>query len=134
MWEIKDAVIITNNDWVREKYKTMFKIIFVESYEDVLIKTRDMVRDRHDMLTHPQASSREANRTPYRSVIVCPDDGDSNESDILLIEKCLAAFYQWQELSPAPERYTDRVMRDFKVFDLSMMDSVIPKLFPVGTG
>lgn len=132
LWDRDKAVIITNNDWVCEKYKVMIEIIYVETYEEVLIKTRDMVHDRHHLLTHPQASSLKPNQTPYRSVIVYPndeDDMDDNMSDILLIEKCLEVFYQWQKIAPTPREYTDRVKRDFKVIDASMIDSVIPRIF-----
>lgn len=134
MLRARKAVIITNNDWVSEKYKGMMNIIFLNSYEEVLAKARDMVYDRHHLLTHPQASSLKANQTPYRSVIVYPSDGDDNTSDILLIEKCLETFYQWQKLAPTPGNYTEGVMRDFKVIDASMMDSVIPRIFHMGTG
>lgn len=132
MWDIDKAVIITNNDWVYEKYKVMAEVICVGTYEEVLIKTKDMVHNRHHLLTHPQASSLKPNQTPYRSVIVYPndeEDTDDNMNDILLIEKCLEVFYQWQEIAPAPGKYTDRVIRDFKVIDASTVDSVMPRIF-----
>ena len=72
MWEIEKAILITNNERVYEKYKDTLTVIFEESYEQVLIRTRDMVYDRHILLTHPQASSLKPNQTPYRSVIVYP--------------------------------------------------------------
>ncbi len=134
MWRIKRAVIITNNDWVSEKYKGMMNIIFLNSYEEVLVKAKDMAYDGHHLLTHPQASSLKPNQTPYRSVIVYPSDGDDNTSDILLIEKNLEIFYQWQKIAPTPGNYTDGVVRGFKVFDASMMDSIIPRIFHMGTG
>ena len=129
MWRIGKAVIITNNDWVGGKYKDMMKIVYVESYEEVLLKAKDMVYNRHVLLTHPQASSQKANKTPYRSVIVYPDDGDDNRGDILLIEKCLETFYHSQKAVPMPEKNTERVQRDFKVIDASMMYSIIPRIF-----
>ena len=132
MWNIGKAVIVTNNDWVFEKYKTITHVICLGTYEEVLIKTRDLVHNRHHLLTHPQASSLKPNQTPYRSVMVYPnaaDDTDDNLNDIILIEKCLEVFYQWQEIAPAPGKYTDNVMRDFKVIDASMIDSVIPRIF-----
>ena len=53
MWNPDKAIIITNNDRVYEKYKKEMQVILLDSYEDVLIKTRDMVYNRHIMLTHP---------------------------------------------------------------------------------
>ena len=72
MWELEKAILVTNNDRVYEKYKDQMKVILLDGYEDVLIKVRDLVYDKHVLLTHPQASSLKPNQTPYRSVVVYP--------------------------------------------------------------
>ena len=128
MWEIEKAVLLTNNSRVYEKYKDSMKTVYVDSYEEVLIKTRDMVYDRHILLTHPQASSLKPNQTPYRSIIVYPKGEEDNMKDILLIEKCLETYCQWQKTAPRPRKYSDRVLYDFMSIDLSIMDIVIPKI------
>ncbi len=46
-----------DNDRVYEKYKDQMKVILLDGYEDVLIKVRDLVYDKHVLLTHPQAST-----------------------------------------------------------------------------
>lgn len=134
MWSAGKAVIITNNDWVSEKYKGIMNVIYLDSYEEVLVKAKDMVDSGHHLATHPQALTLKPNQTPYRSVILYPSDGDDNTGDILLIKKSLETFYQGQKSAPASEAYTDRKIRDFKVLDASMMDSVIPRIFHIGTG
>lgn len=128
MWEIEKATLITNNDRVYEKYKDELKVILLDTYEEVLIKVRDMVYDKHILLTHPQASSLKPNQTPYRSVAVYPRGKDDNMKDILLIEKCLQVYYEWQEIAPSPEKYEARVANDFKTIDLSVVDNIIPRL------
>lgn len=128
MWDIEKAILITNNDRVYEKYKEVLTVVLVDSYEEVLIKARDMVYDRHILLTHPQASSLKPNQTPYRSVVVYPKGEEDNTNDILLIEKCLETYYQWQEIAPTPRRYEDRVAYDFKTIDLSVIDNIIPRI------
>ena len=128
MWEIEKATLITNNDRVYEKYKDELKVILLDTYEEVLIKVRDMVYDKHILLTHPQASSLKPNQTPYRSVAVYPRGKDDNMKDILLIEKCLQVYYEWQESAPSPEKYEARVANDFKTIDLSVVDNIIPRL------
>ena len=70
MWEIEKAVLITNNPRVYEKYRDNLRVLSEDSYEQVLIRTRDMVYDRHVLLTHPQASSLKPNQTPYRFFIL----------------------------------------------------------------
>ena len=128
MWNLEKAILITNNDRVHEKYKNELTVILMDTYEDVLIKTRDMVYDRHTLLTHPQASSLKPNQTPYRSVVVYPKGEEDNMKDILLIEKCLETYYQWQEIAPTPLFYQEKVANDFKTIDLSVIDNIIPRL------
>jgi len=87
MWELEKAILVTNNDRVYEKYKDQMKVILLDGYEDVLIKVRDLVYDKHVLLTHPQASSLKPNQTPYRSVVVYPKGEEDNIKDIMLIDK-----------------------------------------------
>ncbi len=128
MWNLEKAILITNNDKVYLKYKDKLQCIFTEKYEEVLIKVRDMVYDRHILLTHPQASSLKPNQTPYRSVVLYPQGDEDNMKDILLIEKCLETFKQWQNISLTPENYSDKIAEDFKVIDLSIIDNIIPRI------
>ncbi len=128
MLEIEKAILVTNNERVYEKYKDTLKVLFEESYEQVLIKTRDLVYDRHILLTHPQASSLKPNQTPYRSVVVYPKGTDDNTDDILLIEKCLETYRRWQEIAPTPGKYDDKVAYDFQTIDLSVIDNIIPRI------
>ena len=128
MWDIDKAILITNNDRVYEKYKDEIKIILLNTYEEVLIKVRDMVYDRHLLLTHPQASSLKPNQTPFRSVVVYPKGKEDNMKDIMLIEKCVQVYYEWQEIAPSPVKYADKVANDFKTIDLSVVENIIPRL------
>jgi hypothetical protein len=128
MWDIEKAILITNNDRVYEKYKDTIKIILLNTYEEVLIKVRDMVYDRHLLLTHPQASSLKPNQTPYRSVVVYPKGNEDNMKDIMLIEKCVQVYYEWQEIAASPAKYADKVANDFKTIDLSVVENIIPRL------
>lgn len=128
MWNPDKAIIITNNDRVYEKYKKEMRVILLDSYEDVLIKTRDMVYNRHILLTHPQASSLKPNQTPYRSVVVYPKGEGDNMKDIMLIEKCIETYRQWQEIAPTPKNYAEKVANDFKTIDLSVIENIIPRI------
>ena len=128
MWNPDKAIIIKNNDRVYEKYKKEMQVILLDSYEDVLIKTRDMVYNRHILLTHPQASSLKPNQTPYRSVVVYPKGEEDNMKDIMLIEKCIETYRQWQEIAPTPKNYAEKVANDFKTIDLSVIDNIIPRI------
>ena len=128
MWELEKATLITNNDRVYEKYKNDLEVILLKTYEEVLLKTRDPVYDRHVLLTHPQASSLKPNQTPYRSVVVYPKGEEDNMKDIMLIEKCIETFRQWQDIAKTPNSYEDKVANDFKTIDLSVIDNIIPRI------
>nr|WP_317282035.1 GrdX family protein [uncultured Sellimonas sp.] len=128
MWDIEKAILVTNNDRVFEKYKDQIKVYLVESYREVLLKVRDLVYDRHVLLTHPQASSLKPNQTPYRSVAVYPKGTEDNTKDIMLIEKCIETFEQWQKIAATPQNYEKKVAEDFKTIDLSMIDNIIPRI------
>lgn len=128
MWDLKKAAIVTNNPRVYEKYKEETEVLLLDSYEAVLLKVRDLVYDRHVLLTHPQASSLKPNQTPYRSVVVYPKGEEDNMKDILLIEKCIETYRQWQEIAPTPESYAQNVAYDFQTIDLSVIENIIPRI------
>lgn len=128
MWKREEAILVTNNDRVYEKYKNITNVILMDSYEAVLIKVRDLVYDRHLLLTHPQASSLKPNQTLYRSIAVYPKGKEDNMKDIMLIEKCLEVYYQWQEIAPSPKCYAPKVDNDFKTIDLSVVDEFMPRI------
>lgn len=128
MWELEKAILITNNDRVYEKYSDAMTVILLDTYEEVLLKVRDKVYDRHVLLTHPQASSLKPNQTPYRSIVVYPKGKEDNTNDIMMIEKCIEVFRQWQEIAKTPVSYDRKVAEDFKIIDLSVIDNVIPKI------
>lgn len=130
MLELEKAIIVTNNDRVYTKYKDATTVILLDTYKDVLYKVRDLVYDRHILLTHPQASSLKPNQTPYRSVIVYPKGNDEQDymDSILLIEHCIETWRQWQEISKTPTNYHPKVANDFKTIDLSVIDNVIPRI------
>lgn len=61
MWDTNKMILVTNNNRVFEKYKDQVKVILKDSYEKVLIKSRDLVYTGHSLLTHPQATSLKPN-------------------------------------------------------------------------
>ena len=128
MWKLEETILVTNNDRVYEKYKDITNVILVDTYEDVLIKVRDLVYDRHTLLTHPQASSLKPNQTPYRSVVVYPKGEEDNIKDIMLIDKCIQVYQEWQDIAPSPKSYQEKVANDFKTIDLSVIDNIIPRI------
>ena len=61
-------LIVSNNPLVRLDFENM---IFVEgSYEDVLIKVRDLVYEGVELISHPLTASMRMLYSPYRSIIL----------------------------------------------------------------
>lgn len=128
MWNMEKVTLVTNNDRVYNKYKDDMEVILLDTYKEVLIKVRDLVYDRHILLTHPQASSLKPNQTPFRSVMVYPKGDEDNMKDIMLIEKCIETYEQWQKIAATPENYQKSVAEDFKTIDLSVIENIVPRL------
>ena len=53
---------------------------------------------------------------------------EDNMKDIMLIEKCLEVYYQWQQIAPSPKSYAPKVDNDFKTIDLSVVDGFMPRI------
>lgn len=128
MWNLEKVILVTNNDRVYEKYKEQMEVQLLDSYREVLFKVRDLVYDRHLLLTHPQASSLKPNQTPFRSIMVYPKGQEDNTNDILLIEKCIETYQQWQDIAATPNDYQKSVAEDFKTIDLSVIENIVPRL------
>lgn len=67
-------IVVTNNPLVEKQIKNL---CFLEgSYEDVLIKVRDLVYEGVELVSHPLGASMRMLFSPYRSIVV----GRKNES------------------------------------------------------
>lgn len=128
MLDIEKVIIITNNDRVQEAYCNKLGIVMMPDYRSVLVRARDMIHSGYRLLTHPQASSLKPNQTPYRSVLVYPGDGNDNTGEVILIEKSIAVYDEWQQIAHSPAKYSEKVDNDFKTIDLSIIDNVISRI------
>ena len=48
--------------------------------------------------------------------------------DIMLIDKCIQVYQEWQDIAPSPKSYQEKVANDFKTIDLSVIDNIIPRI------
>lgn len=128
MFDLGKCILVTNNDRAEEKWEGQAgQVILVETYEEVLIKARDLIHTGHKLLTHPQASSLKPNQTPYRTVLLYSEGDKNNAEDIRLIEEAIAAYQKWTAIHKPP-KYDEKIAYDYKTIDLSMIENVIPKL------
>jgi hypothetical protein len=86
----QDFVIVTNNPQVVED---LGKVELVDgSFEDVLIKVRDLVYQGHQLISHPIGASMRMLFSPYRSVIVGRERSEAKEVFALTIESSIDTF------------------------------------------
>ncbi|NLV77665.1 MAG: GrdX protein [Tissierellia bacterium] len=122
-------IIITNNKYVYEKYKDYFEIFFDESfsYLDVLEYVRDRIHEGHKLLTHPLSCSVKPNETIYKTIMISDKQEALDFDSLKLIEESIATAKKFMANKPTPN-WPERILDDFRVIDLSLIENVIDKL------
>lgn len=82
--------IVTNNPEIKAKSNNLY---FVEgSYEDVLIKVRDLVYEGVDLISHPLGASMRMLYSPYRSIVVGEKNSKIDSYHIEMIENSILNY------------------------------------------
>lgn len=82
-------MIITNNPIVEQSYSN---VIFVKgSFENVLVKVRDLVHSGHELINHPLGASIRMFYSPYRSIII-GEKGKTNKTYVEIIENSIENY------------------------------------------
>lgn len=119
-------MIITNNDWVYEKFKDKYNVLFIQgSYRDVLVRARDKIQEGHELMTHPLSSSLKPNETPYKSVIISENKGTLNFDSVYIIENSIMTYDKFNK--DKLKNLTDKIIEDFKLIDLTVLESALDK-------
>ncbi len=117
-------MIITNNDWVYNKYKDTYSVIYiVGSYRDVLVKTRDKIHEGYELLTHPLSSSLKPNETPYKSVIIADNKSELNYDSVYIIENSIVTYDRFNKNKLI--NLSEKIEDDFKLIDLTVLESAL---------
>lgn len=121
--------IITNNPYVYEKYKNKREVIFKEKlkYIDILEFVRNRIHEGYQLLTHPLSGSVKPNETPYKSIIMSSKKGELDGRGLSIIEDSILTAKKFM-LNKTTPNWTESVLDDFKVIDLSLMENTIDKL------
>jgi len=120
-------MIITNNDWVYEKYKNYdsHQVIFIEgSYKDVLVKTRDKIHEGYELLTHPLSSSLKPNETPFKSIIISEIKDKLNVDSLIIIENSIMSWEKFNN-NKLKLNFTQQIIEDFKLVDLTVLEGAL---------
>lgn len=122
-------IIITNNQYVADKFKDSFKVEYLEDkeYLEILTYVRDKIHSGHELLTHPLSGSIKPNETPYKSIIVSGAINELDKSGLNIIEESILTAKKFINDRRTPN-WTESILDDFRVIDLSLMENVIEKL------
>ncbi len=128
MKNMKNYLLITNNDQVEQFYKEQLDVVFLKdgTYEDVLLKVRQYIHQGHKLISHPMSGSIKPNETPYKSVVMEKEKSEMKEcfDSTIIIENCLESFQKFQTIRHTPN-WPDDIREDFKLIDLSFMKNAI---------
>lgn len=127
---LEKSMIVTNNPSVFEKYSEKRKVEYLEgkTYMEVLEHVRGMLHEGYKLLTHPLSGSVKPNETPYKSILVSLEKKEKLDQDgILIMEDAILTVRKFLGNFQTPN-WTERVLDDFRVVDLSLMENTIDKL------
>lgn len=118
--------IITNNNFVYEKYKDSLNVVYFSEglYMDVLYSVRDKVHEGCKLLTHPLSGSIKPNQTPYKSVLLQEYHGGLDFCSLDLIENSITSAEKFLTMKNLP-KWNEKTLSDFKTIELSLMEGAI---------
>jgi hypothetical protein len=123
-----EAIIVTNNSKVKQKYDAEYDVEFVDGgLLDVLIAVRDKIHEGHKLLTHPLMGSVKPNETPYKSVLISHDKQDLDLDSLLMISSNVETVQKFMNIKQ-PTEWKDKILEDFMVIDLDLISSGIESM------
>ena len=117
-----NKIIISNNPMLKENIQD-FKVIFVDQLFDVYLKSRDLIHQNWELVSHPLAGSVKPEQTPYRSIILAQSDKLDIYS-LEIIEKTIQKLNQLKFRQKEIE-YSQKIKEDYQLIDLTLINSAI---------
>jgi hypothetical protein len=111
--------VVTNNPTVRLAYPD---VVFIEgSYEEVLVKVRDLVHSGVELIDHPLGASIRMLLSPFRSIMVGTEPRGMNTEQILIIEQSIMTYRTLtQRRKPEPDHAEDYAVIDAELLKASI--------------
>lgn len=121
----KTYKVVTNNPLIREALESSIAVSYYaeDSHRDLLERVRDLVHSGYRILTHPLAGNVKPWETPYRSVMITTDRED--KTDMLSLEVIEQALFAIEKSETRPV-LDEKVLKDFQLVDLSLIQSALP--------
>jgi hypothetical protein len=121
-------IIITNNDMVYNKYKDQYNIELYDcSIKEVMLKVRDRIHEGYKLLTHPLSSSIKPNESLFKSIMISDEKSVLDYDSLLIIENGIMTCDKFNKIKYNIV-YTDRIIEDFKLIDLTVLESALNRV------
>lgn len=115
-------LIITNNRKVQKEHEN---ILFVDGdFEEVLIKTRDLIYQGHKLLTHPLPPSSRMFFSPVRSVVIKKEKTSLDEYSADVIGKSMELYLKHLGLKEPDHRNRE----DYERIDDNLLRGAMDEL------
>ncbi len=112
-----DYQIITNNPKVKASYSN---ITYIDgSYEDVLVKVRDLVHSGYELINHPLGASIRMLFSPYRSIIIGNKSQNINMMHVETIENSIENYRKHMEVRNPDIKNSE----DYAIVDSELLQS-----------
>lgn len=116
--------IITNNPLVADKFAKISHFTSC-SVSDIFTKARDEIHLGASLINHPLSGSIKPNESPYKSLLLSVKRAELDYKSLQMIE---TAFETLTKLPVYDRAFPQRVLDDFQVIDLDLLDSAISSL------
>lgn len=124
IFRLVKKMIITNNDWVFNKYKNSLNVVYIDgTFKDVLIAVRDKLHMGHELLTHPLGSSVKPSETPYKSIMITDNKNNINFNSIYMIENAIITYDKFNK--DKLKFINEKIAEDLKLIDLTVLESAL---------
>jgi len=117
--------ILSNNPKVIEKYPQVSTLISGSVY-DIFVSGRDRIHQGAKLINHPLCGSVKPNESPYKTLLLSKTEGDP--LDMFSLQLIEGAFQVLKKLPVKHIPYTERMLDDYQVIDLDLVDSAISAL------
>lgn len=115
--------IVTNNPMVRDHYQDDFEVMFLDcSIKEVMQTVRDLCAEGYQLLTHPLSGSVKPGETPYKSVLVSQQKGQTDADGFRLAESAMSACDKFSQMH---KEWSPSVLDDFQLVDYTLISSGI---------
>ena len=119
-------IIITNNRIVDKEYEN---VLFIDGdFEDVLIKTRDLIYQGHKLLTHPLPPSSRMFFSPVRSIVIEENKGDLHEYSVDVISKGIELYLKHLGMKEPDKNNRE----DYEYIDNNLLEGALDEIERIG--